>query len=45
MSPGLRPAVSGGEADADVGVLVLGDEDRAEGGLVLSGGQEAGAGS
>ena len=44
VSPGLWPPVSGGEPDADVGVLVLGDEDGAEGGLVLFGGQKPGAG-
>ena len=38
VSPGLWPSVSGGKANADVGVLVLGDEDGAKGCLVLSGG-------
>ena len=45
VPPGLRPPVAGGEPDADVGLLVLGDEDGAEGRLVLLGGEEAGAGA
>ena len=44
VSPGLRPPVSGGESDADVGLLVLWDENWSKGGLVLSGLQQAGTG-
>ena len=44
VSPGLRSPVPGRESDTDLGLAVLGDEDGPEGGLLLVGGEEAGAG-